>query len=180
MLARVAPRLVSFEEQVAGVREALAALHERQEDWTAAAQTLAGIDLDSGALPVPGVAPPATCVRISIMSAMTLFGLVRADAGHACCATLLALLGRNWLGNRLQFLDFESRLEDPVHIAALVGVRLVEPEYKLAKYVKISMLYLEDDDAVNAETYIKKASTLIASCKVGQMLMLGWGFCISD
>ena len=46
------------------------------------------------------------------------------------------------------------------------GVRLVEPEYKLAKYVKISMLYLEDDDAVNAETYIKKASTLIASCKV--------------
>jgi COP9 signalosome complex subunit 4 len=92
MLARVAPRLVSFEEQVAGVREALAALHERQEDWTAAAQTLAGIDLDS-------------------------------------------------------------------------GVRLVEPEYKLAKYVKISMLYLEDDDAVNAETYIKKASTLIASCK---------------
>jgi COP9 signalosome complex subunit 4 len=45
-------------------------------------------------------------------------------------------------------------------------VRLVEPEYKLAKYVKISMLYLEDDDAVNAETYIKKASTLIASCKV--------------
>jgi hypothetical protein len=48
MLARVAPRLVSFEEQVAAVREALAALHERQEDWAAAAQTLAGIDLDSG------------------------------------------------------------------------------------------------------------------------------------
>lgn len=92
MLARVAPRLVSFEEQVAAVREALAALHEQQEDWTAAAQTLAGIDLDS-------------------------------------------------------------------------GVRLVEPEYKLAKYVKIAMLYLEDDDAVNAETYIKKASTLITSCK---------------
>jgi hypothetical protein len=50
MLARVAPRLVSFEEQVAAVREALAALHEQQEDWTAAAQTLAGIDLDSGNL----------------------------------------------------------------------------------------------------------------------------------
>lgn len=48
MLARVQPRLVSFEEQVAAVREALASLHERQEDWTAAAQTLAGIDLDSG------------------------------------------------------------------------------------------------------------------------------------
>ena len=52
MLARVAPRLVSFEEQVAAVREALAALHEQQEDWTAAAQTLAGIDLDSGRAPL--------------------------------------------------------------------------------------------------------------------------------
>lgn len=49
MLRQVAPRLVSFEEQVAAVREALAALHETQEDWSAAAQTLAGIDLDSGA-----------------------------------------------------------------------------------------------------------------------------------
>ncbi len=49
MLRQVAPRLVSFEEQVAAVREALAALHEAQEDWSAAAQTLAGIDLDSGA-----------------------------------------------------------------------------------------------------------------------------------
>ena len=28
------------------------------------------------------------------------------------------------------------------------------------------MLYLEDDDAVAAETYIKKASSLLTSCKV--------------
>jgi len=31
------------------IREALAALHEREEEYTRAAQILAGIDLDSGA-----------------------------------------------------------------------------------------------------------------------------------
>ena len=46
-------------------------------------------------------------------------------------------------------------------------MRVVEPEYKLAKHVKIAMLFLEDDDAVSAETYIKKASALLSSCKVG-------------
>lgn len=65
MLRRAAPRLVSFEEQVAAVREALAMLHEQQEDWAAAAQTLAGIDLDSGAwqtdAPNSIAVPTATC-----------------------------------------------------------------------------------------------------------------------
>lgn len=45
------------------------------------------------------------------------------------------------------------------------GVRTVDPAYKLAKCVKIAMLYLEDDDAVAAESYIKKASSLLAACK---------------
>ena len=48
-LERIQPRVVSFEEQVTVIREALAALHEREEEYTRAAQTLAGIDLDSGA-----------------------------------------------------------------------------------------------------------------------------------
>lgn len=47
-------------------------------------------------------------------------------------------------------------------------------EYKLAKNIKIAMLYLEDDDAVAAETYIKKASSLLSSCKVGPTRG-GWG-----
>ena len=42
--------MVSFEEQVTVIREALAALHEREEEYTRAAQILAGIDLDSGAV----------------------------------------------------------------------------------------------------------------------------------
>ena len=41
--------MVSFEEQATAVREALARLHEREEEYTAAARILAGIDLDSGA-----------------------------------------------------------------------------------------------------------------------------------
>lgn len=91
-LERVQPRVVSFEEQAALIRERLAELHEAEEDWSKAAQTLAGIDLDS-------------------------------------------------------------------------GMRQLGADYKLAKVVKIAMLFLEDDDAVSAETYIKKASPLLVSCK---------------
>ena len=46
------------------------------------------------------------------------------------------------------------------------GTRVLSDEYKLQKCVQIAMLYLEDDDAVNAETYIKKASFLLSACKV--------------
>ena len=37
------------------------------------------------------------------------------------------------------------------------GIRVLSDEYKLQKCVQIATLYLEDDDALNAETYIKKA-----------------------
>lgn len=43
---------------------------------------------------------------------------------------------------------------------------MVDAEYKLEKNIKIAMLYLEDDDAVNAETFIKKAASLITNTKV--------------
>ena len=42
--------MVSYEEQVTTVREHLANLLEKEEEWSKAAQTLAGIDLDSGVL----------------------------------------------------------------------------------------------------------------------------------
>ncbi|KAG2423894.1 hypothetical protein HXX76_014947 [Chlamydomonas incerta] len=45
------------------------------------------------------------------------------------------------------------------------GGRAVEPGYKLRQNIKIAMLYLEDDDSVNAEMYIKKAAALISACK---------------
>ena len=47
-LDKVQPRAVSYEEQVGALREQLAALYERREEWSKAAQALAGIDLDSG------------------------------------------------------------------------------------------------------------------------------------
>lgn len=43
---------------------------------------------------------------------------------------------------------------------------MLDNEYKLRQNIKIAMLYLEDDDALSAEMFIKKAATLIASCKV--------------
>lgn len=52
-------------------------------------------------------------------------------------------------------------------------MRVVDAEYKLEKNIKIAMLYLEDDDAVNAETFIKKAATLITGTKVLPHLPLG-------
>jgi len=91
-LERIQPRVVSFEESVTIIRENLADVLEKEEQWTKAAQVLGGIDLDS-------------------------------------------------------------------------GMRNVDPAYKLHKNIKIAMLYLEDDDSFNAESYIKKASSLIGSCK---------------
>jgi len=46
-------------------------------------------------------------------------------------------------------------------------MRQVDDEYKLKQNIRIAMLYLEDDDAINAEAFIKKAATLIANCKAG-------------
>ena len=45
------------------------------------------------------------------------------------------------------------------------GMRVVDADYKLRQSIKVAMLYLEDDDAVSAEMFIKKAATLIATCK---------------
>lgn len=47
-LEKAQPRAVSYGEQVAALREQLAALYEGQEEWSKAAAALAGIDLDSG------------------------------------------------------------------------------------------------------------------------------------
>lgn len=50
----------------------------------------------------------------------------------------------------------------------LMVCRPTSAEYKLGKNIKIAMLYLEDEDAVSAEQYIKKASSLLAGCKVSR------------
>ncbi|THU71020.1 hypothetical protein C4D60_Mb08t31130 [Musa balbisiana] len=41
------------------------------------------------------------------------------------------------------------------------GIRMLDDAYKLSKCVQIARLYLEDDDAVNAEAFINKASFLV-------------------
>eukprot|EP00798_Chlamydomonas_sp_ICE-L_P001710 gene1710-33116_t len=91
-LEKVQPRVVSFDETVTLIRENLATLLETEEQWSQAAQVLAGIDLDTGS-------------------------------------------------------------------------RGVDATYRLSKSVKIAMLFLEDDDPVSAEMYIKKASSVLSACK---------------
>jgi len=43
------------------------------------------------------------------------------------------------------------------------GMRVQPNDVKLRKYVKIAQLYLEDDDAVSAESFINRASALISA-----------------
>jgi hypothetical protein len=58
-LERIAPRVVSFEEPCTIIREGLAEVLEKQEDYSKAAQVLAGIDMDSGTLLLVCVTGPS-------------------------------------------------------------------------------------------------------------------------
>ncbi|CAF2141907.1 hypothetical protein HID58_006618 [Brassica napus] len=56
------------------------------------------------------------------------------------------------------------------------GMRAVDENFKLSKCIQIARLYLEDDDAVNAETYINKASFLVSSSQ-NEVLNLQYKVC---
>eukprot|EP01114_Cavostelium_apophysatum_P005932 TRINITY_DN17109_c0_g1_i2.p1 TRINITY_DN17109_c0_g1~~TRINITY_DN17109_c0_g1_i2.p1 ORF type:complete len:332 (+),score=54.54 TRINITY_DN17109_c0_g1_i2:54-1049(+) len=58
------------------------------------------------------------------------------------------------------------------------GQRVLEPEYKVNVYVKIAQLYLEDDESVQAESYINRASELIFQCR-DEMLKLRYKVCFA-
>lgn len=47
-LDKVQPRVISFEEQVSNIRQHLASIYERQENWKEAANVLVGIPLETG------------------------------------------------------------------------------------------------------------------------------------
>lgn len=48
MLEKVQPRVISFEEQVASIRQHLADIYERNQMWREAAVVLVGIPLETG------------------------------------------------------------------------------------------------------------------------------------
>lgn len=47
-LDKVLPRVISFEEQVASIRQHLAQIYERIQNWREAANVLVGIPLETG------------------------------------------------------------------------------------------------------------------------------------
>lgn len=47
-LDKVQPRVISFEEQVANIRQHLSQIYEREENWKEAANVLVGIPLETG------------------------------------------------------------------------------------------------------------------------------------
>lgn len=47
-LEKVQPRVISFEEQVASIRQHLAEIYEREQNWREAANVLVGIPLETG------------------------------------------------------------------------------------------------------------------------------------
>ncbi|KAK9505369.1 hypothetical protein O3M35_009448 [Rhynocoris fuscipes] len=96
ILDKVQPRVISFEEQVASIRQHLAAIYEREQNWKDAANVLVGIPLET-------------------------------------------------------------------------GQKQYSVDYKLETYMKIARLYLEDDDPVQAEAYINRASLLQAESKDEQL-----------
>jgi len=58
------------------------------------------------------------------------------------------------------------------------GQRVLEPEYKVNIYVKIAQLYLEDDESVQAEAFINRASELIFNVK-DDLLKLRYKVCFA-
>jgi COP9 signalosome complex subunit 4 len=88
-LEKVNPRVVSFEEQVAAIRQHLALIYENESLWKEAAQVLVGIPLET-------------------------------------------------------------------------GQKQYSVDYKLETYLKIARLYLEDEDPIQAEAFINRASLLQA------------------
>jgi len=96
MLDKVQPRVISFEEQHASIRQHLAAIYEREQNWEEAARALVGIPLET-------------------------------------------------------------------------GQKQYSVDYKLETYMKIARLYLENDDSVQAEGYINRASLLQAESKDEQL-----------
>ena len=45
---QIRPRVISFEEQVSQIRQHLAQVYERQQEWREAARVLSGIPLETG------------------------------------------------------------------------------------------------------------------------------------
>lgn len=95
-LYKVQPRVISFEEQVAGIRQHLADIYERNQQWREAANVLVGIPLET-------------------------------------------------------------------------GQKQYTTDYKLETYLKIARLYLEDNDSVQAEFFINRASLLQAETSSEQL-----------
>ncbi|CAH1258081.1 COPS4 [Branchiostoma lanceolatum] len=98
-LDKVQPRVISFEEQVASVRQHLAQLYENESCWRDAAHVLVGIPLET-------------------------------------------------------------------------GQKQYSVDYKLETYLKIARLYLEDEDPVQAEAYVNRASLLQADSTNPQLQIL--------
>lgn len=66
-LEKMGPRVVSFEEQVSVIREELALVYEKEEDWGQAAKMLAGIPLDSGIRVLDDNYKVDKCIQIAML-----------------------------------------------------------------------------------------------------------------
>ncbi|PPR98696.1 hypothetical protein GOBAR_AA21970 [Gossypium barbadense] len=56
------------------------------------------------------------------------------------------------------------------------GMRVIDDTFRLSKCVQIARLYLEDDDSVNAEAFINKASFLVSNSQ-HEVLILQYKVC---
>lgn len=115
---------------LARLRRALAAAHEKCEEWGAAARALAGIDVETiGALAASAAAAAA--------AASTSAAPDDGKGGGGAATTAPAAAARPSLAPAIA--------------------------EKLSHCVRVAMLYLEDEDAESAESFVRKAAPLAAA-----------------
>lgn len=136
-LDKVQPRVISFEEQVANIRQHLSQIYEREENWREAAGVLVGIPLETGQKWV-------VLILIFDDSAPSLHT-------HSLSQFFFIYPSKKKIRN---------------------SFRQYTVDYKLETYLKIARLYLEDDDPIQAEAYINRASLLQGETKKTELHVL--------
>ncbi|KAA3484608.1 COP9 signalosome complex subunit 4 [Gossypium australe] len=75
----------------------------------------------------------------------------------------------------LSGIDLDSGMRSETYLFCDMTIRVIDDTFRLSKCVQIARLYLEDDDSVNAEAFINKASFLVSNSQ-HEVLILQYKF----
>lgn len=157
-----------YDLQVLIIREKLADLYESEEQWSKAAQMLSGIDLDSSMRSESKLLLFCSWNQLLQHSwhnlpignlylfVLSLSEWLTINSGCQSASKLLAYILRYWLWYLSTVLDWKDLV--------IVYIKFsFPPLYELYCYWIYWLLIWQDDDAVNAEAFINKASFLVSN-----------------